>query len=352
MKRVITLLLLVCCFRVIEAEAETIVLQPQQDTSIFSESTNSNGAGADQFAGATRRGDIRRTLVRFDAAQLPAGSIVDAVTLTFTLLRSRDDAPRTMTLHRLLASWGEASSVGRGAGGTPQPGDATWLQRFFPDMMWKNEGGDFTESAGGSAEVGGSDDVGRSFSISGDGMIDDVLFWIANPDQNHGWIIRGDERVAQSSRSFDELTLTIDFSPALEADAGDTPDAGMPAAPAISLADPENGLRFSVTLTAGPEPVDIYIGYRSPGGGIVSLVFAGGAAVELPEVQPIAAGFTPIDLAEFFLFARPFGADDAVGGYLLFAALARQGSDPLAPGSLISLFTTALSFPGIGNSVE
>ena len=95
------------------AKAETVVLEPQQDTSLYSESgLVSNGAGEGLFVGRTSFTDsVRRALVQFDVAgAVPAGATVTQVNLTLNVNRTRDSVAREIAAHRISGEWGEAGS--------------------------------------------------------------------------------------------------------------------------------------------------------------------------------------------------------------------------------------------------
>lgn len=324
--------------------AETLTLRPSQDTTIFSESTNSNGAGSRLFVGMTRRGDIRRGLVQFDLRQLPPGAMITSAAVTLSIVRSASASSGTiLALHRLTASWGEAGSTSStGSGASPQRGDATWRHRFFPDTSWAREGGDFLPDPSAAGMESGTE-----VTVRGEGLLADVETWLATPAENHGWILRGDESVPQSARAYINPALTVEFSvseapPTAGGEAPPQEPGETAAAPAVELGEPGGALRFSVSLRAGPLSVDVYLGYVTPAGEIVTLTLAEDRLAERRGIEPIVRGFLPVDLSAVLVYARPFGAADAPGGYLLFAALAPVGADPLNLGGLISLSTVRL----------
>lgn len=89
----------------------TISLLPAADNTLYENPTGSlsNGLGQHLFAGATGQASnaIRRAMVKFDLSAVPAGSTINSATLTLTMSRTNDTAPRDTALHRLLADWGE-----------------------------------------------------------------------------------------------------------------------------------------------------------------------------------------------------------------------------------------------------
>ncbi|MFZ5830784.1 MAG: DNRLRE domain-containing protein [Planctomycetota bacterium] len=199
-----------------ESYAAVIEIQPAKDNTLI-QSTDpgaqrSNGQG-DIFSGRTGQNpptiSVRRGLIQFDiAGSLPAGVIITSVTLTIPGVQGRSGDPTT-TLHRVLQDWGEGASefIG-GQGDGAEDNDATWLYRFYnkanptESLAWSTPGGDFVSAASGSSVI--SDDLGggQLFSWSSAGMVDDVRFWLANPSQNFGWLILGDESMGQTAKRF------------------------------------------------------------------------------------------------------------------------------------------------------
>src|SRR5262245_34209367 len=108
------------------------------DNTLYESDTGalSNGAGQHLYVGKTgftAGNKIRRAVVQFDLAAIPAGSTINTATLTLNVSRPNNGA-QTVELHRLLNSWGEGNSdAGPGAEGDGAPsasGDATWIHRF------------------------------------------------------------------------------------------------------------------------------------------------------------------------------------------------------------------------------
>src|SRR6266508_3037567 len=110
------------------ASAATVQISASKDNTLYQPAsggtTNSNGAGEHLFAGRTDDGYIRRGVIAFNITNfIPAGSTVTGVTLTLDMSRTRDRS-EDVTLHRLLANWGEGASnatqeEGRGAQTNP-----------------------------------------------------------------------------------------------------------------------------------------------------------------------------------------------------------------------------------------
>jgi spore coat protein A len=180
---------------------------------------NSSGACIDVFAGVTADDFARRTLLQFDVAgNLPAGSLINSVTLTLTVNRSGDNQDASMTLHPLSRFWGEGTAdcgpKGGGQGAPAGAGDATWLDAEFGSVTWTNPGGDYGP-ASATAVVGSENGVEGVWSSAA--MAADVQAWLDAPASNFGWIIVGDEARSSTARRFGSRegtvppTLTIDF---------------------------------------------------------------------------------------------------------------------------------------------
>jgi hypothetical protein len=188
------------------ARSASITLNPSKDNTIYAESdTLSNGAGTRVFAGENGAGFPRRALVRFDLSSVPGNAVVDSVTLTLTVVQTHGFSV-PVKLNRLLADWGESTSIGvgggggEGGGGKAKPGDATWLQRFYlaPAALWTNPGGDFDATASATKNVLSL----GSYTWRSANMNADVSFWLANPAQNFGWEVVGGETTFSSAKAF------------------------------------------------------------------------------------------------------------------------------------------------------
>lgn len=187
----------------VRAEADTVTLAPVRDNSLIQDvdGARSNGSGPGVFVGRNSGGSLRRGLVAFDVASgVPAGSRVQAATLTLYVSNVSDSTLRSISLHRVLGDWGEGASTATGGSGAPsEPGDATWIHRFYPDSLWIAPGGDFAGEVAGAVEVG---DVGF-YSWSGPGLVADVQFWVDHPELDFGWLLSGDETANGTAKRFD-----------------------------------------------------------------------------------------------------------------------------------------------------
>ncbi|MFP8882356.1 MAG: DNRLRE domain-containing protein, partial [Myxococcota bacterium] len=97
------------------SHATAITLSAARDNTLIESATgaNSNALGSAVFAGRTAQGanSVRRAVIAFDiAAAIPAGSIIESVTLSLTRTGG-NSSPTTLALHRLLSDWGEGTSL-------------------------------------------------------------------------------------------------------------------------------------------------------------------------------------------------------------------------------------------------
>jgi len=208
------------------AFAEVASLTPIADNTLYEDVTGalSNGAGTGMFAGKNASGLIRRAVVAFDVAgAVPAGATINSVTLTMNMSQT-PAGNQNVALHRLLADWGEGTSVAGGAGGGGAPstsGDATWIHTFFNTSFWSAVGGDYAASPSASTTVGSA--IGNYVWTSTPAMVADVQAWLDSPSSDFGWAVVGNEAVVQTLKRFDTReistpalrpTLTINYTPA------------------------------------------------------------------------------------------------------------------------------------------
>ena len=176
-----------------------------KDNTLFQSTSGSlsNGAAPHIWVGRNSSGNIRRGVLAFDVSgNIPAGASIQSATLTLNLSRAGTTPKPTqgITVHRLLANWGEgASNSGSGGGGAQaEAGDATWIHTFFGTSTWSNSGGDFISSPSATTLVGGE----GFHSWTSEQMARDVQSWLDAPAGNFGWLLRGIES-ARSARRFD-----------------------------------------------------------------------------------------------------------------------------------------------------
>lgn len=182
----------------------SVTLTSIKDATLYEDATGalSNGAGQHMFAGTKGAGQSVRALVAFDVAgKVPAGMTLTAVRLRLNMSRTNSSSAQTIGLHRVLADWGEGSTVapgGGGGGGPASKGGATWLHTFFADKFWSRPGGDFEAALSASIVVEGL----RAYEWGTAQMVADVKMWLDNPVSNHGWLLMGNDN-ATSVKRFD-----------------------------------------------------------------------------------------------------------------------------------------------------
>lgn len=219
---------LLCCLAWLSMQlhAEILILSPSQDNTLYESQADplSNGTGDYLFAGKTGQNadyTLRRALLAFDVSAIPAGALINSVTLEITV--SRQLVGGTLGIHRTTSDWGEGTSDApgqEGGGAIATLGDATWINAFHGDdntsgIPWNNVGGDFMQNATTTAVYSSN----GTLSITDPGLITDVQFWLKNPASNFGWLIRGNEQEDNSAVRFnsrenlvDPPRLIIDYS--------------------------------------------------------------------------------------------------------------------------------------------
>jgi hypothetical protein len=210
------------------ARADSVNLVSDRDNTLYEDANGalSNGAGSSLFVGVTAGSRIRRGLLHFDVAgSIPAGSTVTSVTLTLVLTRVADGQDHATDLHRVVADWGEGTSVAGSGGGGGAPsttGDATWIHTFYDTDFWIADGGDFDPTVSASAMVGASLGPQEWTSTA---MVTDVQSWLDDPANNFGWLVaetdestsstafRFSSREDSASGGANRPMLTVDFNP-------------------------------------------------------------------------------------------------------------------------------------------
>src|SRR4249919_418315 len=204
--------------------AGIVNINPSKDNTLYEydplDGDKSNALGFHFFAGETGMKELRRGVLAFDiAGNVPPGSTITAVSLSVNMSRTPTNSAYVMELHRLLADWGEGTSIApgeEGDGAPATPNDATWRHRFFDTIFWSAEGGDFSATVSASQLVS---TVGQ-YTWSSAQMVADVQAWLDNPAGNFGWVMLGDETTIATAKRFDTREsasppmLTIQFTPA------------------------------------------------------------------------------------------------------------------------------------------
>ena len=160
------------------------------------------------YAGRTQEpGSVaRRSLLKFDLSGLPSKARIVGAALQMIVSEmgpkiAEKDLPAT--LHRLTEPWQEGIATGTASSGqAASGGDPTWMHSEFPDGSWNTPGGDFLDTPSASLLIG--NDIPRSSPVqwAGPGILNDLRHWIAHPEENHGWILVGDESEAGTGLEF------------------------------------------------------------------------------------------------------------------------------------------------------
>jgi hypothetical protein len=220
---------------VLDLRAETVVLSPAADTTLFEVEQSNNLGGANFFnAGTARNGNRNRALLQFDmAGAIPSDSIIRDATLILEVIREPSIGPESslFSLRRVLRPWGEGNKVPEtdlspGLGALATAGEATWLHRFAFDMFWSLPGGaegmDFSPVFSSSIFVSAMSDP-YTFESSPE-LVADLQLWLDQPGSNFGWLLKSEsEDIRATARSFASSEfgdggprLIVDFVPVPE----------------------------------------------------------------------------------------------------------------------------------------
>lgn len=210
-----------------EVRGDLVILGAAADNTLIEDAEGdvSSGGSTGMFVGRNNQpsNSRRRGVLQFDiAAGIPAGSTINSVMLGLSLSAS-NEANATVSVHRLLAEWGEGSTTSSGGqGAAAGAGDATWLFAMYNSSPWTTAGGDYEGAVSTQTLVGASGDY---LWPSTSEMVADVQGFLDDPAMNFGWIIIGNESAAQTSKRFstredaDEALrprLIVDYTPVPE----------------------------------------------------------------------------------------------------------------------------------------
>ncbi len=189
---------------IMTAQAQfSVQLHPSRDNTLIEKpDTNSNGIGTSIFVGKTgSTNSPRRALLHFNVNDsIPSGAIIDSIFLQLAMDQSPDDSLQPITMHRMIANWGEGASDGSGGQGAPAlSNDATWNDAFLDSIPWTNPGGDFDSTSEAMIEVGAS---GTYIIQSTSGLIATVESWLDSSVANYGWVLVGNESQAGTVKRF------------------------------------------------------------------------------------------------------------------------------------------------------
>ena len=200
------------CLTTVDGNAATNNFIPVADTSLLEVSpTNNLGGYQGMNAGTTQNGPRTRSLLRFDFTTFPTNTVVQSATLTVQVTQQPIDGYdfTAFGLRRMFRPWGEGNKnpVSQPGQGLPAaPGEATWLDAFYPTNQWGTPGGlegvDYSQNESSFEiiyDVAGSPYVFPSTPE----VVDDVQLWINKPATNYGWMLRcADEFPRFTARRF------------------------------------------------------------------------------------------------------------------------------------------------------
>lgn len=122
-----------------------------------------------------------RSNIRFDLAQIPAGSIIVSATMSLYQMGQGDTGTPTLNLHALARNWAEGTGSGSATGD-----GATWMT-YDGVNSWTAPGGDFnpvaSASASGAATIGAWVDWNATAQTQA---------WVNSATSNYGAIIKQD----------------------------------------------------------------------------------------------------------------------------------------------------------------
>jgi len=271
-------LVLVALMAARPAAADLVSIPASKDNTLYQDLSGSlsNGAGQLFFAGRTSTftNSVRRGVIAFDiAGSVPAGATIDSVSLTLHV--TRVPVPVTsnaVTLHRVLADWGESDSApefNEGGGAPASPGDATWIHRYYNNILWTLPGGDFVATPSATTNV-----AGVAFYTWGPttAMRADVQGWLDTPAANFGWLLKGAEATLESARGYDTRDavtvqnrpiLNISYTLPVPTGAGRVPDGAQAPGVPVTVDYAAGGqitLAWGASCRAGDTDYAIYEG--------------------------------------------------------------------------------------------
>jgi spore coat protein A len=327
--------ILLCFFVVllapVPAVADTVTLQPTKDNTLYepiapSFLDMSDGAGVTMFSGKVKDADadpgsgtrpaVRRAVLAFTiTGNIPAGSTINSVQLTLYVDKVGQTAAFNVSLHRLLAGWGEGTSntgnSKQGQGELPTTGDATWHHTFYPSQFWSLPGSDYSLTTSAVKSVG---NIGFYTWGSTSGMVADVQSWLNTPAQNFGWIILSDETTTQTTKRFAtrestgstagvswKPTLVVNYTPLVSTGACCQGSACTLQTPATCLALP--GAYQGSGTSCSPNPCFVPTGACCASNGTCTegtqVTCTGGGGVYQGDASTCAAAMCPVVLTPY-----------------------------------------------------
>ena len=182
--------------------ADSVLLSASADATLIETAPDNSSGGAGFFnSGTTQNNTKNRALIQFDITGIPQSALITAVSLQLEVIRAPSDGfeASPFSLHRVLRSWGEGSTLPLnnpgGLGGPAAPGDATWNYRFAFDQPWGVPGGeagvDYAAASSAGIIIYGTENSPYSYESTPEAVAD-VQFWLDHPESNFGWMLMSD----------------------------------------------------------------------------------------------------------------------------------------------------------------
>jgi hypothetical protein len=196
------MLALAAAMAAMSVHAETMTFNPVADTFINGVAVNNNAGGMPAFNVGRDGGNlgapgIRRGLIKFNLDALPSGVVITSAVLQLKATRvpGFNAVDSSFDLLRINAAWNEGTNSRPNNGGAATAGESTWNARILGTANWTTPGALGEVAAPPSATVAVSATHNAIYSWSGPGMVADVQFWISNPLQNFGWLLKSQDEV-------------------------------------------------------------------------------------------------------------------------------------------------------------
>ncbi len=301
----------------VPSHADVVNLPLAADTFIISAAPDANAGAQGWFDAGTDGGNlgspgVRRGLLRFDLSSIPAGSTVTSVVLRLMVVKVPGfggAVDSTFDLFRLQADWAEGAKTGNN-GFLATAGEVTWNSRIHGSATWTAPGAasDAVTTASASTAVGST--AYTPYSWSGGGVISDVQFWLENPAQNFGWLMRSQaEGTPRTVRGFASRQSTDPLASKGVLEVGYEPPPAN-AAPVVSITSPTNNSSF----VAGT-PLTIEVTAADTDGSVTNVEFLDGATLlGNDSTGPDYSITTTLYTGTHLLFAR---ATDNLGAVTL-----------------------------------
>ncbi len=287
----------------VQVGAVTVSLEASQDNTLYENATGSlsNGMGQHFFAGSnggTGGRIVTRGLIQFDLTGLiPQGMVINSVELALNVTTPMLHEG-TVTLHRVLAPWGEGLStapMGEGGGGPSAMGDATWIHTHFDTEFWDTPGGDVIFAPSASHAVAANS---PQVIVSTLELVADVQAWLDDPASNNGWLLRQVDEMAAAIRFASRNHMDVALHPVLTVDFSLPPMPISPQSGTFALTQVMDIVAF-LNLPAGITPtgavvlldgVDVSASYAACFFSVPGTIVAGGQTFRCPSQSATALG--------------------------------------------------------------